>query len=102
MKIDNRKQCPGRRPSYRTGEAVKSTNLYKELNEYQQAGISLWLNGRPSTSFGIASYVREETDYMRDYHMNQANEVCGIGFDRIRKDNSRKRRSPEARNLKKL
>lgn len=86
MKIDNRKQYQKRRRPYRDGEAVKNTSLYKELAQYQQAGVPLWLNGRPSTSFGIANCVREETDYMRDYHMNLNNEVCGLGFDRIRKE----------------
>lgn len=89
MKIDNRNQYQKRRYPYRSREAVERTNLYKELMEYQQAGIPLWLNGRPSTSFGIASYVREETDYMRDYHINPDNEVCGLGFDRIRKERNR-------------
>ncbi len=86
MEIDNRKQYPKRRQPYRSRETVKSTDLYKELVQYQQAGIPLWLNGRRSTSFGIANYVREETDYMRDYHINPKNEVCGLGFDRIRKE----------------
>lgn len=71
--------------SSQSREAVKNTDLYKELEEYRQAGIPLWLNGRPSTSFGIANCVREEADYMRDYHVDQKNEICGIGFDRIRK-----------------
>ena len=81
----------GTRPHYtkemfeKRKEKVLESSLYKELQGYQKAGLSLWLNGRPSTSYGIANYVREESDYMRDYRFNGDNEVCGIGFDRIRK-----------------
>lgn len=85
-KIDNRNQHQKKRQPYRSREEIKRTCLYRELIYYQQAGIPLWLNGRPSTSFGIANCVREETDYMRDYHVDHNNEICGIGFDRIRKD----------------
>lgn len=70
-------------------EKVMESKLYKELEGYQNAGISLWLNGRPSTSYGIANYVREESDYMRDYRLNQNQEICGIGFDRIRRGRPR-------------
>lgn len=69
-------------------ERVLESSLYKELEEYQNAGLSLWLNGRPSTSYGIANYVREESDYMRDYQLNQNHQVCGIGFDKVRKTES--------------
>lgn len=68
---------------------MKNAELYRELTEYQQAGISLWLNGKPSNSFRIANCVREETGYMRDYHVNQNNEICGISFDKIRKERQR-------------
>ena len=66
-------------------EKVLGSSLYRELEEYQNAGLSLWLNGRPSTSYGIANYVREESDYMRDYRFNQDNEICGIGFEKVGK-----------------
>lgn len=68
---------------------MKNAELYRELTEYQQAGIALWLNGKPSNSFRIANCVREETGYMRDYHVNQNNEICGISFDKIRKERQR-------------
>ncbi|MDO4521681.1 MAG: hypothetical protein Q4B57_00895 [Eubacteriales bacterium] len=63
---------------------AKRTDLYKELMEYQKAGIPLWLNGKRSSSERIASSVREENNYMRDYIVDQQNHICGIGFDRIR------------------
>lgn len=73
-------------------ERVKKSRLYKELEGYQSAGISLWLNGKPSTSYGIAKYVREESDYMRDYRLDENQEICGIAFDRIRRKGPRGRR----------
>ena len=62
---------------------VMKSKLYKELEGYQNAGLSLWLNGKPSTSYGIANYVREESDYMRDYRLDENHRICGIAFDRI-------------------
>lgn len=88
VRIDDNRQDRKRRP-YRRENTVKNAELYRELTEYQQAGISLWLNGKPSNSFRIANCVREETGYMRDYHVNQNNEICGISFDKIRKERQR-------------
>ncbi len=67
------------------------TDLFKELEEYQKAGISLSFNGRPSNSLLIATYVREESDYMRDYQIGQNRKLCAIGFDRIKQKNTEKR-----------
>lgn len=75
--------------SERGRTVVTESALYKELEQYENAGIPLWLNGRPSTCYGIANYVREESDYMRDYQLGQNNEICGVGFDRIRKGKTR-------------
>lgn len=74
--------------------------LYRELQEYQREGIPLWLNGKPSTSYRIAQCVCEHTDYMRDYHTDGQNRVCGIGFDKVRKDLPKSARSPFGKNLK--
>lgn len=86
VKIDNNRQDRTRQPSDWEKRTVKNADLYRELTEYQQAGVTLWLNGKPSNSFRIANCVREETGYMRDYHVNRENEICGISFDRIRKE----------------
>lgn len=85
VKIEYRKQYVKRRPKTKSIEEVLESSLYQELEQYQESGISLWLNGKESTSFGIANYIREEADFMRDYYLNQNNEVCGVGFDQIRK-----------------
>ena len=76
----------------RRREKVKESSLYKELEGYQNAGLSLWLNGKPSTSYGIANYVREESDYMRDYRLDENHKICGIAFDRIGKKQPEGRR----------
>ena len=80
---------------------VKNSRLYRELKKYQEAGIQLWLDGEPSTSYQIASCICERTNYMRDYYVDRQNHVCGIGFDRIRKDNQQTVQSPCAKNLNK-
>lgn len=82
-KYDRRGQMGGK------ANTVRKSELYRELTGYQEAGISLWLNGKPSTSYQIANSVREKTDYMRDYYMDCKNEICGIGFDRIRIENEK-------------
>lgn len=89
VKIENKRQYIRKRPQTRSIEEILESSLYKELEAYQEAGIPLWLNGQASTSFGIANYVREEADFMRDYYLDQNNEICGVGFDQIRKTNNR-------------
>lgn len=80
---------------------VKNSRLYRELKSYQEAGIQLWLDGKPSTSYQIADCVCERTNYMRDYYVDCRNQVCGIGFDRIRKENQQAVQSPCAKSLNK-
>lgn len=72
------------------GEEIKKKktrreNLYQELKEYEKAGISLWLNGLPSTPKEIARAcsIGEECRYMRDYIRDEEEEVLGIGFDKV-------------------
>lgn len=45
------------------------TQLFKELQNIEQKGIGLWLEGLPSDSLGIADavFVNEDHTYMRDY-----------------------------------
>ncbi len=71
---------------------VMKSKLYKELEGYQNAGLSLWLNGKPSTSYGIANYVREKSDYMRDYRLDENHRICGIAFDRIGRSGQKEER----------
>ncbi len=58
--------------------------LTAELQNYEQQGISIWLEGRLSDSDRItnAVSVHEEITYMRDY-VFQDDELSEIHFDRI-------------------
>lgn len=98
--IEQKKEANSRAYPTRSSQ-VKNSRLYRELRRYQEAGIQLWLNGKPSTSYQIADCVCEKTNYMRDYYVDCQNQVCGIGFDRIRKDNQQAVQSPCAKNLNK-
>ena len=84
--IGYKRTYPTKDAALKHRERVLESSLYKELEGYQKEGLSLWLNGRPSTSYGIANYVKEESDYMRDYRFDGNRKICGIGFDRIRKE----------------
>lgn len=97
--IENRKQQLNKRIGSGHVKTVKNSEIYKELTRYQQAGVELWLDGKPSNSFRIADCVCEKADYMRDYYVDMENRVCGIGFDRIRKDNHGTAELPYAKSL---
>ena len=66
---------------------TRRENLYRELQEYEKAGIALWLNGMPSTPREIAKActIGEEDRYMRDYIRDEEDGIKGIGFDIDRK-----------------
>ena len=61
-------------------------NLREELRAYHDAGVSLWLDGRPSTPKKIAKacVMCETSSYMRDYIQNEDNEITDIAFDIIK------------------
>lgn len=98
--IGNKKQYHNNQMGCSRVDTVKRSDLYRELTGYQEAGISLWLNGKPSTSYRIANSVCERTNYMRDYYMDYKNQICGIGFDRIRTERDEAEQNPLCRKLK--
>lgn len=97
--IENKRQT-GRRTETARARNVKNSGLYQELIRYQEQGVELWLNGRRSTSYQIASSVCETTNYMRDYRLDRENQICGISFDRIRNENHGQHEAPCAKNLR--
>lgn len=97
--IEQKKQQLCRRSDQERAKTVKNIALYRELQGYQEAGVELWLNGKRSNSYRIANCVCEKTDYMRDYYLDVENRVCGIGFDKIRKDNQKAADIPYAKSL---
>ncbi len=58
--------------------------LMAELQNYRRQGISIWLEGSPSTPDRVwdAVRVREGISFMRDY-VFQEGELVEIRFDRI-------------------
>lgn len=58
--------------------------LILELQAFEDQGISIWLDGAPSTStevFQVMS-VKEQESYMRDYVFDKG-KIRQIRFDRI-------------------
>lgn len=54
------------------------------LEQYEQSGIKLYLNGVPSTTEYIVNHcVNEDTVYMPDYVTDESGKVKEIRYDRI-------------------
>lgn len=60
--------------------------LLVELQNYEKQGISIWLEGCPSSSDEVseAMCVREDITYMRDY-VFQKGELSDLRFDKVTK-----------------
>ena len=60
--------------------------LEKELKEYRSQGISLYLDGKPSTPKNIAKacQIAEDGGYMRDYVEDEKGRIARVDFDFIR------------------
>ena len=61
-------------------------SLKKELKSYQEAGVTLWLDGHPSTPKEIAKAhkIAEDGIYMRDYEENEKGEIAKRKFDFVK------------------
>lgn len=61
--------------------------LRKELEIYREKGVSLYLNGEPSTPKKIAKacQIAEDGVYMRDYTEDEEGHIACVSFDFIRK-----------------
>lgn len=60
--------------------------LLLELEGYAKGGITICLNGIPSSPYEVARActIEEENTYMRDYISNERGKVERVNFDRIR------------------
>lgn len=69
-------------------EKREQGSLYRELEDYRELGVPLYLNGRKSTPGRIARAYRiaEEGDYMRDYIQDDKGRVQGLAFDFVREE----------------
>lgn len=65
---------------------LSGQTLLIELQNYEQQGISIWLEGFPSSSAEVSEVmcVREDTNYMRDYVFRQG-ALSQVRFDKITK-----------------
>lgn len=61
--------------------------LKKELKSFRDQGISLYLNGEPSSPKTIARACKlaEGGGYMRDYTEDETGHIARVDFDYIRK-----------------
>ena len=61
--------------------------LRRELKLYRENGVSLYLNGEPSTPKKIAKacQIAEDGVYMRDYTEDEEGHIACVSFDLIRK-----------------
>jgi hypothetical protein len=59
--------------------------LKKELEAYEQSGIALYLNGRPSNPKSIAKacMIAEGCGYMRDYTEDEKGRIARVSFDYV-------------------
>ena len=66
--------------------ADSGQTLLIELQNYEKQGISIWLEGFPSSSVEVSEVmcVREDTNYMRDYVFRQG-ALSQVRFDKITK-----------------
>ena len=65
--------------------------LRRELELYRENGVSLYLNGAPSTPKKIAKACQIAEDgvymvYMRDYTEDEDGHIACVSFDLIRKE----------------
>lgn len=65
---------------------VNAACLRRELEMYKKKGVSLDLEGCPSSPYEIvkAHLIAETGGYMRDYQQDEKGGLQKIGFDRIR------------------
>ena len=61
--------------------------LRRELELYRKNGVSLYLNGEPSTPKKIAKacQIAEDGGYMRDYTEDEKGHIACVSFDFVEK-----------------
>lgn len=70
----------------RTKKKKKSLNpLKRELEFYRKKGVSLYLDGKPSSPKSIAKacQIAEKGGYMRDYTEDERGRIARVDFDFI-------------------
>ena len=75
-------------PNISQEKKKSSKPLRRELELYRENGVSLYLNGAPSTPKKIAKacQIAENGVYMRDYTEDEDGHIACVSFDLIRKE----------------
>lgn len=73
------------RRSAREHDSTEAVSLRRELQSYERAGTSLYLNGRKSRSDAIvhACMCSEDSGYMRDFISDETEHITEIHFIKI-------------------
>ena len=71
-------------------KAPEYTELYMELEKYEKRGIDMLLDGYQASPLQIVSahMVREESNYMRDYILDEQGMIRELDFNSIETDHS--------------
>ena len=89
MFSENQTRKGGRDTPNISQEKKKSAKpLRRELELYRENGVSLYLDGAPSTPKKIAKacQIAENGVYMRDYTEDEDGHIACVSFDLIRKE----------------
>ena len=68
----------------------KYQDLFTELTNYERSGVRMQMNGFPANPLQIVSahMVREESNYMRDYILDEQGMIRELDFNSIGTDHS--------------
>lgn len=68
----------------------KYQDLFTELTNYERNGVRMQMNGFPASPLQIVSahMVREESNYMRDYILDEQGMIQELDFNSIGTDHS--------------
>lgn len=66
--------------------------LFSELTEYERSGIKMQINGISASPLQIVSahMIRENSNYMRDYIMDEEGKITELDFYEIGTDKQKK------------
>ena len=75
-------------PNISQEKKKSAKTLRRELELYRENGVSIYLNGAPSTPKNIANacQIAENGVYMRDYTEDEDGHIACVSFDLIRKE----------------
>jgi len=67
--------------------------LFSELTEYERSGVKMQINGMSASPLQIVSahMIRENSNYMRDYIMDEKGKITELDFYEIGNDKLKKK-----------